>query len=141
MPITPFSDRTAVIDIIASDPYINSLGFLPINILNTAYSDEKLEEDTFQIFVFNAASQDGNTSIYLSPIIEIDVSVPQSYSSEAQRAAEQIIALLQDKKVNGHTEFEIIAPSPVNLPCQFGYECIGIRFRYNATVFNKVKTV
>lgn len=99
MPITPFSDRTAIIDIIASDPYIESLGFLPINILNTAYSDEKLEEDTFQIFVFNAASQDGNTSIYLSPVIEIDVSVPQSYSSEAQRAAEQIIALLQDKKV------------------------------------------
>lgn len=141
MPITPFSDRTAIIDIISSDPYIKSLGFLPINILNTAYSDEKLEKDTFQIFVFNAASQDGQTSIYISPIIEIDVSVPQSCSSEAQRAAEQIIALLQDKKVNGHTEFEIIAPSPVNLPCQFGYECIGIRFRYNATVFNKVKTV
>lgn len=141
MPITPFSDRKEVINIIASDPYIASLGFTRENILNTVYTDDKLEADKFQIFVFNASSENGQTSIYISPIIEIDISVPISSASKAQLAAEQIIALLQDKYINGHTAMELIAPSPVNLPCQFGFECIGIRFRYNATLFNQVKTV
>ncbi|MGN1303786.1 MAG: hypothetical protein ACI4YB_01995 [Oscillospiraceae bacterium] len=141
MPITPFSDRLAVIDIIAGDPYIQSLGFSRDKIYNTAYTNEKLEKDTRQIFVFNAQSDEGRTAIYISPVIEIDISVPVAQSSKACLAAEQVIALLSGREINGHTAFELIAPSPVNLPCQFGFECIGIRFRYNATVFNTVKTV
>lgn len=141
MPITPFSDRLAVKDIIAGDPYIQSLGFCRDKIYNTAYTNEKLEKDTRQIFVFNANSEDGNTPIYISPVIEVDVSVPVGQASKAALAAEQIIALISGREINGHTAFEVIAPSPVNLPCQFGFECIGIRFRYNATVFNTVKTV
>lgn len=141
MPVTPFSDRLEVIKIIAADPYIASLGFKRENILNTAYSDEKLENDSFQIFVFNASSLDGQNSIYISPVIEINISVPQSSSSKAQFAAEQLIALLHGREINGHTGMELVSPSPVNLPCQFGYECIGLRFRYNATLVNKVRTV
>ena len=141
MPVTPFSDRLAVIDIIAEDPYIQRLGFSRDRIYNTAYTNEKLEKDTRQIFVFNANSEDGNTPIYISPVIEVDVSVPVGQASKAALAAEQIIALLLGREIGGHTAFELIAPSPVNLPCQFGFECIGIRFRYNATVFNTVKTV
>ncbi len=141
MAVTPFSDRLAVIEIIAADPYISSLGFKRESIFNTSYTDEKIESDSFQIFVFNASSNDGQTSIYISPVIEIDISVPQAYSSKAQLAAEQIIALLQDRRLGGHTAMELIAPSPVNLPCQFGFECIGLRFRYNATLFNKPKSI
>lgn len=141
MSVTPFSDRKEVINIIASDPYIASLGFTRENILNTAYTDDKLDSDKLQIFVFNASSENGQNPIYISPVIEVDISVPISSSSHAQRAAEQIIALLQGREINGHTAMELIAPSPVNLPCQFGFECIGIRFRYNATLFNQAKTV
>ena len=141
MPVTPFSDRLAVIDIIAADPYIKSLGFSRDKIYNTAYTNEKLEKDTRQIFVYNANSENGLTPIYISPVIEIDISVPVGQASKAALAAEQIIALLSGCEIGGHTSFELIAPSPVNLPCQFGFECIGIRFRYNATVFNTVKTV
>lgn len=141
MPVTPFSDRLAVIDIIVADPYIKSLGFSRDKIYNTAYTNEKLEKDTRQIFVYNANSENGLTPIYISPVIEIDISVPVGQASKAALAAEQIIALLSEREINGHTAFELIAPSPVNLPCQFGFECIGIRFRYNATVFNTVKTV
>lgn len=141
MPVTPFSDRLAVIDIISADPYIKSLGFSRDKIYNTAYTNEKLEKDTRQIFVYNANSENGLTPIYISPVIEIDISVPVGQASKAALAAEQIIALLSEREINGHTSFELIAPSPVNLPCQFGFECIGIRFRYNATVFNTVKTV
>ena len=141
MSVTVFSDRYEVIDIIAKDPYIASLGFAEENIMNTSYSDEKLEDDSFQIFVYNTSSQNGYIPIYISPTIEIDISVPQSSASAAHRAAEQIIALLQGKEINGHTALELVAPSPVNLPCQFGYECIGIQFRYNATLFNEVRTV
>ena len=141
MPVTVFSDRVGVIDVIAKDPYIASLGFIDENIMNTSYSDEKLEDDSFQIFVYNTSSKDGSNPIYISPTIEIDISVPQSSASAAHKAAEQIIALLQDKEINGHTAFELVSPSPVNLPCQFGYECVGLQFRYNATLFNKVRTV
>ena len=141
MPITPFSDRLAVIDIIAGDPYIQKLGFFRDKIYNTAYTNEKLEKDTRQIFVFNAQSDEGRNPIYISPVIEVDISVPVAQSSKAALAAEQIIALLSGREINGHTAFEVIAPTPVDLPCQFGFECIGIRFRYNATVFNAVKTV
>lgn len=141
MPVTPFSDRLAVIDIISADPYIKSLGFSRDKIYNTAYTNEKLEKDTRQIFVYNANSENGLTPIYISSVIEIDISVPVGQASKAALAAEQIIALLSEREINGHTAFELIAPSPVNLPCQFGFECIGIRFRYNATVFNTVKTV
>ncbi|MCI5904564.1 MAG: hypothetical protein MRZ61_05430 [Oscillospiraceae bacterium] len=141
MPVTPFSDRLAVIDIIVADPYIKSLGFSRDKIYNTAYTNEKLEKDTRQIFVYNANSENGLTPIYISPVIEIDISVPVGQASKAALAAEQIIALLSGCEIGGHTSFELIAPSPVNLPCQFGFECIGIRFRYNATVFNTVKTV
>lgn len=141
MPITPFSDRLAVVNIIAGDPYIQSLGFCRDKIYNTAYTNEKLEKDTRQIFVFNAQSDEGRNPIYISPVIEVDISVPVGLSSKACLAAEQVIALLLGREINGHTAFEVIAPSPVNLPCQFGFECIGIRFRYNATVFNTVKTV
>lgn len=141
MAVTPFSDRLAVIDIIAADPYISSLGFKRESIFNTSYTDERLERDSFQIFVFNASSNDGQTPIYISPVIEVDISVPQAYSSKAQLAAEQIIALLQDRRLGVHTTMELIAPSPVNLPCQFGFECIGLRFRYNATLFNKPKSI
>lgn len=141
MPVTPFSDRLAVIDIISADPYIKSLGFSRDKIYNTAYTNEKLEKDTRQIFVYNANSEEGLSPIYISPVIEIDISVPVGQASKAALAAEQIIALLSGREIGGHTAFELIAPSPVNLPCQFGFECIGIRFRYNATVFNTVKTV
>lgn len=141
MAVTPFSDRLAVIEIIAADPYISSLGFKRESIFNTSYTDEKLQRDSFQIFVFNASSNDGQTPIYISPVIEVDISVPQAYSSRAQLAAEQIIALLQDRQLGGHTAMELIAPSPVNLPCQFGFECIGLRFRYNATLFGKPKII
>lgn len=141
MPVTPFSDRLAVIRIISADPYIKSLGFKDDKIYNTAYTNEKLQQNIKQIFVFNANSENGDTSIYISPIIEVDVSVPDGQASKASLAAEQIIALLSDKEINGHTAFELIAPSPVNLPCPFGFECIGIRFRYNATIFNTVRTV
>lgn len=141
MPVTPFSDRLAVIDIISADPYIKSLGFSRDKIYNTAYTNEKLEKDTRQIFVYNANSENGLTPIYISSVIEIDISVPVGQASKAALAAEQIIALLSEREINGHTAFELIAPSPVNLPCQFGFECIGIRFRYNATVFNTIKTV
>lgn len=141
MPVTPFSDRLAVIDIIAADPYIKSLGFIRDKIYNTAYTNEKLEKNTRQIFVYNANSEEGLSPIYISPVIEIDVSVPVGQASKAALAAEQVIALLSEREINGHTAFELIAPSPVNLPCPFGFECIGLRFRYNATVFNTVKTV
>ncbi len=141
MAVTPFSDRLAVIETIAADPYISSLGFKRESIFNTSYTDEKLERDSFQIFVFNASSNDGQIPIYISPVIEVDISVPQAFSSRAQLAAEQIIALLQDRQLGNHTAMELIAPSPVNLPCQFGYECIGLRFRYNATLFNSPKTI
>lgn len=141
MSVTPFSDRLEVINIIANDPYIQSLGFTRDKIYNTAYTNEKLEQDTRQIFVYNTNSEAGNTSIYVSPVIEVDVSVPVGQSSKAGKASEQIVALLSGKEIGGHSPLELIAPSPVNLPCQFGYECIGLRFRYNATVFNKVKTV
>ena len=141
MAVTPFSDRLTVIDIIAADPYISSLGFKRESIFNTSYTDERLEKDSFQIFVFNASSNDGQTPIYISPVIEVDISVPQAYSSRAQLAAEQIIALLQDRQLGGHTAMELIAPSPVNLPCQFGFECIGLRFRYNATLYGNIKQI
>lgn len=141
MPVTPFSDRLAVIDIISADPYIKSLGFSRDKVYNTAYTNEKLEKDTRQIFVYNANSEEGLSPIYISPVIEIDVSVPVGQASKAALAAEQVIALLSEREINGHTAFELIAPSPVNLPCPFGFECIGLRFRYNATVFNTVKTV
>ncbi len=141
MPITPFSDRLAVIDIIAGDPYIKNLGFEREKIYNTSYTNEKLEKDTRQIFVYNTNSENGDIDIYISPVIEIDISVPVGQASKACLAAEQIIALLSGREINGHTACELIAPSPVNLPCQFGYECIGLRFRYNATIFNTVKTV
>lgn len=141
MPVTPFSDRLAVIDIIAADPYIKSLGFCRDKIYNTAYTNEKLEKNTRQIFVYNANSEEGLSPIYISPVIEVDVSVPMGQASAAALAAEQIIALLSTREINGHTAFELIAPSPANLPCQFGFECIGLRFRYNATIFNTVRTV
>ena len=141
MAVTPFSDRLTVIDIIAADPYISSIGFKRESIFNTSYTDERLEKDSFQIFVFNASSNDGQTPIYISPVIEVDISVPQAYSSRAQLAAEQIIALLQDRQLGGHTAMELIAPSPVNLPCQFGFECIGLRFRYNATLYGNIKQI
>lgn len=141
MAVTPFSDRLAVIEIIAADPYISSLGFKRESIFNTSYTDERLGKDSFQIFVFNASSNDGQTPIYISPVIEVDISVPQAYSSRAQLAAEQIIALLQDRQLGGHTAMELIAPSPVNLSCQFGFECIGLRFRYNATLYGNIKQI
>lgn len=141
MPVTPFSDRLAVIDIISADPYIKSLDFSRDKIYNTAYTNEKLEKDTRQIFVYNANSEEGLSPIYISPVIEIDISVPVGQASKAGLAAEQVIALLSEREINGHTAFELIAPSPVNLPCPFGFECIGLRFRYNATIFNAVKTV
>lgn len=141
MAVTPFSDRLAVIEIIAADPYISSLGFKRDSIFNTSYTDERLKKDSFQIFVFNASSNDGQTPIYISPVIEVDISVPQAYSSRAQLAAEQIIALLQNRQLGGHTAMELIAPSPVNLPCQFGFECIGLRFRYNATLYGNIKQI
>ncbi len=141
MPVTPFSDRLAVINIISANPYIKSLGFSRDKIYNTAYTNEKLEKDTRQIFVYNANSEEGLSPIYISPVIEVDISVPVGQASKAGLAAEQVIALLSEREINGHTAFELIAPSPVNLPCPFGFECIGLRFRYNATVFNTVKTV
>ena len=109
MPVTPFSDRLAVIRIISADPYIKSLGFKDDKIYNTAYTNEKLQQNIKQIFVFNANSENGDTSIYISPIIEVDVSVPDGQASKASLAAEQIIALLSDKEINGHTAFELIA--------------------------------
>lgn len=141
MAVTPFEDRKTVIDIIAADPYILSLGFTRSMIYNTAYTNDKLEADSKQIFVYNQQSSDGYNSIYISPTIQIDISVPLNEASKAVKAAGQIIALLQDKEINSHTPLELVSPSPVNLPCQFGYECIGLRFRYNATKFNTVKTI
>lgn len=141
MPVTPFTDRECVIDIIANDPYIQSLGFQRNCIYNTSTTTDKIKPTSKQIFVFNATSNDGNTSIYISPVIQVDISVPLAEASKACKAAEQIIALLTNKAINGHTAMELVAPSPVNLPCQAGYECIGLRFRYNATIFNKVRSV
>lgn len=141
MPVTPFSDRLGVINILAADPYIASLGFERENILNTQYSDDYLDGDKLQMFVFSASSNDGENDLYISPVIEVDISAPQSKASRAQMAVEQIIALLHGQEINGHTALRLVAPSPANLPCQFGYECIGVRFRYNATIVNKVRTV
>ena len=141
MPVTPFSDRLGVIDIITADPYITSLGFERENILNTQYSDDTLDGDKLQIFVFAAPSNDGENDLYISPVIEVDISAPQSKASRAHKAAEQVIALLHGREINGHTALQLVAPSPANLPCQFGYECIGLRFRYNATIVNKVRTI
>lgn len=139
MPVTPYSDRLGVIDIIAADPYINSLGFERENIFNTQYSDDALDGDKLQMFVFAAPSLDGENDLYISPVIEVDISAPQSKASSAHKAAEQVIALLQDKEIGGHTALQLCGSG--NLPCQFGYECIGLRFRYNATIVNKVRTV
>lgn len=141
MSVTPYSDRKAVIDIIAADTYILSLGFMRSKIYNTAYTADLLEADSLQIFVYNQASEGGDNPIYISPTIQIDVSVPLAAASKAARAAEQIIALLTDRQIGSHTPLELISPSPVNLPCQVGYECIGLRFRCNATVYNTLKTV
>lgn len=139
MPVTPYSDRLGVIDIIAADPYINSLGFERENIFNTQYSDDALDGDKLQMFVFAAPSLDGENDLYISPVIEVDISAPQSRASRAHKAAEQVIALLHGKEVGGHTALQLCGSG--NLPCQFGYECIGLRFRYNATIVNKVRTV
>lgn len=139
--ILPFSDRLEVINILRKDGYLKSLGFTAEKIYNTAYTTEMIEKNSYQIFVYNASSTAGNTGIYISPVIQIDISVPQSKSSTAGKAAEQIIALLQGYEIGNHTAMELVAPSPLNLPCPFGFECIGLRFSYNATVFNEVKMV
>lgn len=141
MPITPQADKLSVISIIAADSYIASLGFTRDCILNTMNSDEKLIKGKKQIFVYNAGSIGGKTPLSVMPTIQIDVSVPVSESSVAGLCAEQIIALLNDKSINNHAAMQLVSPSPANLPCPFGFEVIGIRFQYDATIVNAVKTV
>lgn len=141
MAVTPHSDIMAVTDMIITDPYILSLGFSRSKTYNTMNVDELLEKNQRQIFIYFAQGSDSNSSISVNMELEIDISVPLAEASKARLAAEQIIAILQDKRINGHMALKLSAPSPCNLSCQYGFEVIGVRFKYPATVYNVRKTV
>lgn len=130
-----------VIDMITKDPYILSLGFSKSKTYNTMNVDELLESDQRQIFVYFAQGSDSNSSISVNMELEIDISVPIAEASKAWLAAEQIIALLQDVRINGHMALKLSPPSPCNLSCQYGFEVVGVRFKYPSTVYNIKKSV
>lgn len=140
MPITPSEDKLAVINLLKNDGYLKSLGFS--DFYNTNTTDEKLINGKQQIFVYNAQSRDNRyNSSTIEMILQIDISVPLSMASKADRAINQAIALLQGIQFNDNGPMEVIAPSPTSVACQSGFYCVAARLSYYTSKFNKIKTV
>lgn len=142
MPITPATDKAEIREIILNDEYIQSLGFTPDYTYSTNATDERLESDNKQIFIYNAPSKTNSLNTKtLEQIIQVDISVPVNKPHIADFAIEQIIALLDDYewKDKRHGAMRVIAPSPTPLACQSGYYTVAARFAYYTTIVNDKK--
>lgn len=142
MPITPAKDKAEIREVILNDEYILSLGFTDEYTYNTNATDEKLEYNNKQIFIYNAPSRTNNLNTKtLEQLIQIDVSVPVNNASIGDLAIEQIIALFDEYewKDGRHGEMRVIAPSPTPLACQSGFYTVAARFAYYTTIVNDKK--
>lgn len=142
MAIQPSEDKGKIRQRIITDAYILSLGFSNGDTYNTNTTDEKLEKDKMQIFIYNAPSRDNyNNSKTLEMLIEVDISVPVNISSKADLCARQVIALMQDYDLGNGSLVSVIAPSPVAVACQSGFYCVGVRLSYYTSKYNEIKTI
>jgi ribosomal protein L33 len=142
LPISPNEDKKAIRKAILADPYILSLGFSGAQTFNTNTTDEKLETDKFQLFIYNAPSRTNKlNSATLEQLIQIDISVPLNYASKADLCAEQIIAIFEEYEWENHSAMNVVAPSPAPIACQSGFYCVGVRFSYYTTTKNVKKTI
>lgn len=141
LPISPNEDKKAIRQILLGDPYILSLGFSGAHTYLTNTTDEKLENDKFQLFIYNAPSRTNKlNSATLEQVIQIDISVPLNNASKADLCASQIIAILDGYEWENHSEMNVVAPSPAPLACQSGFYCVGVRFSYYTSTKNVKKT-
>lgn len=142
MAIQPSAEKNAIRHCIVTDPYILSLGFSADKTYKTNTTDEKLEKDLFQIFIYNSLSKENySNSATLEAVIQIDISVPLKYDYKADLCAEQVIALLQNYDIGNGSVLSIVAPSPCAVACQSSFYCVGVRVSHYVTKFNEIKTV
>jgi len=140
--ITPQKDNAVIRKVITTDPYILSLGFSSNDTYNTNTTDEKLEANKKQMFIYNSPSRENySNSETLEVIVQIDISVPIDNSAKANLCAEQIIALLHNYDIGNGSVLKVVSPSPSAMACQSGFFCVGVRFSYFVSKYNKVKTV
>lgn len=142
MAITPQQDNAKIRSVILNDAYILSLGFNNLDTYNTNTTDEKLVSGKKQIFIYNSPSRDNySNSETLEVLVQIDISVPVEKGSIANLCAEQIIALLHNYDIGNGSVLKVVSPSPSAMACQSSFYCVGVRFSYFVSKFNKVKTV
>ena len=138
MPITTNSDIMWARDVITSDPYIQSLGFTPQNIVGYKNSGNELSVNNREINLYNVDGDTTRSSITMSMIYEVDIMVSRDYYNIANEAKDQIIALLQTKAEANRKRFKLVHPG-LTLSVPPTFYGIGIRFSLYETIFNKIK--
>jgi hypothetical protein len=142
LPIQPSVDKGIVRHRIVTDPYILSLGFSSRYTYNTNTTDDKLEADKKQIFIYSAPSRKNySNTLTLEMLLHIDISVPEEQGLKADLCAEQVIALLDNYDIGNGSRLSVVAPSPCAVSCQNGFYCVGVRFSYYVTKINEIKTI
>lgn len=139
LPINISEEKTTLYNIIANDKYINDLGFLPENIYKHKNTVQKLNGNTKQIFIYNVQSSGTNNPIILGVNYQIDVICSENYQDIADKAIQQIIALIGGRKIANLNPVRLIPPSPTELQVANGFYCVAARFVFYSSIYNNLK--
>lgn len=140
MPITTNKDIMWVKDLITNDPYIQKLGFKPINIMGVKNSNFEIKNDNMEINIYNTDGKSTDSNIVLSVIYEVDIMVPKDKYNIANEAKDQIIALLEYASNIDGLWYKLVHPGII-LSVPPSYYGIGMRFSLYETIFNKMKKI
>lgn len=129
--------KTEIYKVISTDEYIASLGFEPENIQKSMNTPEPIRAENKQIFIYPTVTQKTPNFCIVTNVFEIDVSVPYD-QNVAGECMEQIIALLQDYKMNSGKIFQLY-DSPREIAGQSGFVVMGVKFSTHSTIYNRIK--
>lgn len=146
MAITVMTDKRLIKAILDTDPWlVEGLEFEPLEIYTVQATDELLEINNNQnqlkkqIFIFNADPERTINDLMQGIVYEVDVSVPWRLSGDADKAIEQIMALLDEREIRKLHTLELLDPPRV-LPSATPLYQVGVRFVCYVSKFNKIKT-
>lgn len=146
MAITVMTDKRLIKAILDTDPWlVEGLEFKPLEIYTVQATDELLglnnnqNQLKKQIFIFNADPERTINDLMQGVVYEVDVSVPWRLSGDADKAIEQIMALLDEREIRKLHTLELLDPPRV-LPSATPLYQVGVRFVCYVSKFNKIKT-
>jgi len=129
--MTIYDDIQTVFDIITTDSVILSLGFTPEKTYAAMTTDELILSDNLQMFIYHEQTREiykNNSAIEQQ--IQIDISAPISKSGRAMKAADRIVELFNEKRINNNFSMSLSPPSPCASDCISGFYTMSVRFSY-----------